>query len=288
MQPLIESNEILNNAAVLRERSKQNGYLFFRGLLDADLILNLRRQFVEILARHGWLDAGTQPMEAISGRSGPIEGVKDYWPAFDDFQKLEDFHTLAHAPALFEMFERLFGEPVLVQPRNIGRIMFPPSPVTPPHQDFLYVRGTEETWTAWIALGDVPLDLGGLAVLPGSHTRGLLPTKPMRGAGGRGIELIDQEPGWSTTEYHVGDVVIFHSMTIHRGQPNLTGKRIRLSCDYRYQAVSQPVAPNALSPHHGRTTWEDIYSGWKSTRYQYYWKQLPLNIVKPKDPAWQY
>ena len=31
-------------------------------------------------------------------------------------------------------------------------------------------------------------------------------------------------------------------------------------------------------------TWEQIYAGWQSTKYQNYWKSLPLNIVKPDAP----
>ncbi len=288
VQTLLASNDILNNATAFRERAKRDGYLLFRGLLDPDAILNVRRQFIEILARHGWLDAGTPPMEAISGHEGPVEGVKDYWPVFDDFQKLEDFHALAHAPALVEMYAQLFGEPLLVHPRNIGRIMFPPTPVTPPHQDHLPIRGTLDTWTAWIPQGDVSAELGGLAVLPASHLKGIYPTKPMRGAGGRGIELVEHDPAWATTEFRVGDVLTFHSLTVHRGQPNHTPNRIRLSCDYRYQAVSQPVAPGSLLPHMTRTSWDEIYRGWKSTRYQHYWEKLPLTIVKPEGPVQQY
>jgi hypothetical protein len=43
--------------------------------------------------------------------------------------------------------------------------------------------------------------------------------------------------------------------------------------------VSSPVHPSSLLPHHGQLTWEDIYAGWKSKRYQYYWRSLPVNVA---------
>src|SRR5690606_355038 len=136
------------------------------------------------------------------------EGQPDYWPAFERFQRMPRFHALAHSPALVQVLERLFGETVLVHPRNIGRIIFPDAAPTPPHQDFLHIRGTPDTWTAWLPLGDAPREVGGLALLPGSHTQGLLPSRAMPGAGGSGVD-VPENAGWQTTDYRPGDAVLF-------------------------------------------------------------------------------
>ena len=71
-------------------------------------------------------------------------------------------------------------------------------------------------------------------------------------------------------------------ITIHAARPNITENRLRISVDYRYQGVSQPVVPDSLEPHYGRLTWEDIYTDWTSD-LPYYWRDLPLTYAD-SDP----
>ena len=40
---------------------------------------------------------------------------------------------------------------------------------TPIHQDFVHFQGHHDNLTCWTPVGDCPRDLGGLAVLRGSH-----------------------------------------------------------------------------------------------------------------------
>lgn len=281
MQPFLESNDVFDNTLELCHRAKHDGYLFFRNLVDKEAILEVRRHFAEILKKHGWLDEGTELMDAITTKSPKREGMEEYWPVLDDFQRLESFHSLAHAPKILAVLEKILGEPALVHPRNIGRIIFPNNTLytTPPHQDYVHIQGTPEVWTAWIPLGDCPRQLGGLAVLSGSHKHGILPVKRMLGAGGVGVDTESIGREWVYGELCLGDVILFHSHTVHKGVENNSPNRIRLSVDYRYQGISQPITEGSLLPHFNRLKWEDIYKGWKSKKYQYYWKHLPLNMA---------
>ena len=133
--------------------------------------------------------------------------------------------------------------------------------------------------TAWIPLGDCPKTLGSLAVLAGSHHGGVYPVHPATGAGGLGIDTEELPYRWAASDFEAGDVVFFHSHTVHKGLPNLSRDRLRLSVDYRYQPASQPVVQSSLEPHYGQLQWDEIYRNWKSDRYQYYWKDLPLQMV---------
>lgn len=283
MNPFLESNEVFDDTAELRRRAKRDGYLFFRHIVDEDAIFEVRRHFVEIIKKHGWLDTGTEPMDAISTQPARMEGMGEFWPVLDDFQSLESFHSLAHAPKILNVLEKVLGEPVLVHPRNIGRIIFPNNTLytTPPHQDYVHIQGTPDVWTAWIPLGDCPKELGGLTVLSGSHKYGLLAVQRMLGAGGVGVDTDTEAIGekWVYTEFLIGDLLLFHSHTVHRGVENSSKNRIRLSVDYRYQGVSQPITEGSLLPHFNRLKWDEIYKGWSSDRYQYYWKKLNLNLV---------
>ena len=125
IEPFFVSNELLDQPEKLRERAQQDGYLFFRGLIDADSIYELRRDFLEICHRHGWAQGGEALMDGIRIGGPFMEGDDGYWPVLDEFQCLESFHVFAHHPAILDVCDKLFGEKTLVHPRNIGRIMFP-------------------------------------------------------------------------------------------------------------------------------------------------------------------
>jgi len=283
-EPFVVSNALLDDADKLREQAQQDGYLYFRGLIDAESIYSLRQDFLEICYRHGWAQGGEALLKGIRTGGPFMEGDEGYWPVLDEFQRLESFHAFAHHPAILNVCDTLFGEKTLVHPRNIGRIMFPENTkyTTPAHQDYIHIRGTEETYTGWIPLGACSKELGGLSVLAGSHRGGVYPVKPAHGAGGLGIDTAPLETDglrWVGGDYEVGDALFFHSHTVHKAQPNQSPDRIRLSVDYRYQGSSKPVTESSLLPHFNRMSWDEIYKGWTSAKYQYYWNAFDLNRV---------
>jgi hypothetical protein len=202
--------------------------------------------------------------------------------AYDEIQCLEAFHALAHQPPLLGLLRRVFGEDVLVHPRNIARVMFPQNNQfkTPAHQDYVHIQGTETVYTAWIPLGDCPRSLGGLEVLAGSHRLGVQPVHAAPGAGGLGIATEELGLAWAGGDFRAGDVLLFHSLCIHRGRDNHTPDRVRLSVDYRYQPASQPVTTHSLLPHFNRLPWEEIYRGWQDSALQYYWQRFPLRMAE--------
>ena len=284
IEPFNVSNELLDEPGKLQEQARQDGYLFFRGLIDADAIYNLRQDFLGICHRHGWAQGGEALMDGIRTGGPYMEGDDGYWPVLDEFQSLESFHAFAHHPVILDTLDKLFGEKTLVHPRNIGRIMFPENTkyTTPAHQDFIHIRGTEETYTGWIPLGACPKDMGGLLVLAGSHRGGIYPVKPALGAGGLGIDTAPMEADglyWVAGDFEIGDALFFHSHAVHKALPNQSPDRIRFSVDYRYQGGSKPVTEGSLLPHFNRMGWDEIYTDWKSTQYQYYWNTFNLNRV---------
>ncbi len=283
MEPFLDSTDIAEDSDSLRERAARDGYLFFRGLLPEKALREARRQILEICARHGFIAPGTHVDEGIAAPGVKWrEGDPPYMAMYDEVQKLEAFHALAHEPALLGVLRRLFGEDVLVHPRNIARVMFPQNNefTTPAHQDFVHIQGTEETYTAWFPLSNCPRELGGLEVLPGSHRHGVLPPKRAKGAGGLGVDTDDLGLEWTGGDFRCGDVLLFQSLCVHRGANNQTPDRIRVSVDFRYQGVSQPVVPSSLEPHFGRLSWDEIYQGWTRADLQYYWQRFDLRTAE--------
>jgi len=282
-----DATPLLTDATALRQRAAEDGCLFFSGLLPAEPLLALRRQVLEVAARHDFLDSAADLEE---GRAKPgfaiFESADPAWrDYYNDILRLRDFHALALHPAIIGPLERVFGETVLAHSRNICRTIFPTNETmtTPPHQNFHHIGGTEETWTVWFPLSDCPAELGGLAVLPGSHRNGLLETREAYGAGGTGVD-VDDNAAWRWNEMKCGDVIMLQSLTVHQGVDNTSGDRIRNSVDFRYQPQSHPVRAVSFEPHMGCITWDEIYEGWPDGEdpVKGYWEQAPLDFANAK------
>lgn len=269
---------------ILRQRAAEDGCLVVPGLLPADAVRAARHDAATVCARHGLLDPG-RPMDEAMVRPGLGRFVEDgssaAWKSFyNDLQRLRSLHALNQHPTLLAFCSCVFGEPAFAHPRMIARALLPGSAAdtTPPHQDHFYIGGTIETWTAWIPLGDCDDELGGLALAPGTHRKGLLPVHQARGAGGRacGAEGLD----WVARPLAAGDVLLLHSLCIHQGRDNRSPDRMRLSVDCRFQPVSHPVGQPSLEVHMGRMSWDEVYRDWPTDDpLRYYWRDLPLTVV---------
>lgn len=283
VEPLEDVTSLLGDEVALRKKASEEGLLFFRGLLDADKVQALRSQILGLCNAHGWILEGTDPEDGTADPNSAVVESKDpRWRDFyKDLQRLRDFHALALDHAIIAALEKLFGEQVLPHPRNICRVVFPDTAAhsTPPHQDNLYIGGSEQTWTAWIPCGDVPVHLGGLAVAKGTHKQGKLEDKAGVGAGGRQVDVMD-DAVWVGGDYACGDVIFLHSLTVHQGRDNLSD-RLRLSCDFRYQPRSDRVRSDSLEAHLGVLSWEDLYAGWADDDpVKYYWKEWDLDVFE--------
>ena len=172
-QPFVVANDARDDAEALRALVEQHSYLFFRGLMDADVIRQVRHDVLALCHDAGWLDPHSPLDEGVwSGTVAYVEGEPPYMEVYRQVLKLPCFQQLPHHPVFLDIAEKILGGPVLVHPRRIGRITFPAMgkvTATPPHQDWHFIRGTTQTYTMWLPLGDCPPALGGLAILAGSH-----------------------------------------------------------------------------------------------------------------------
>lgn len=280
----LDSTPLLKDPQALRERAAQDGYLYFKKLVDPKAILNVRRQVLETAKKHGWLDESAPLMDGIAKKGVCfVESMHPEWiPYYNDILRIRDFHALALNPAIIGMYEKLFGETCVAHSRNICRTIFPQNTVftTPAHQDFVHIKGTRDTWTMWIPGGDCPSQLGGLAIAPGTHKLGELKTHAAYGAGGAGVE-VSSDNKWVLGDLECGDVLTFHSLTVHQGRDNLTPDRLRISFDFRYQPLSHPIMRSSMLPHMGREQWDAIYEKWPANdSMRYYWKKWNLNYVQ--------
>ena len=279
MKPFVDSTDVMNNGPELATRMERDGYLFIRGLLPVDVIENLRRQLLQIAKEGGWTKAGTHLEDAVAELNGfCLEPEPKYNRVYHRMYKLPDFHAIQHHPRLLGLFERMLDAPAMPHPRIIGRTIFPQREAytTPPHQDFIPIQGTPETYTAWFPMTDLPPEMGGLQIASGSHRHGVYDFVPSLGAGA--MEVTDPLDGtWVNSPFKQSDVLIFHSMAVHKGVP-CTGDRLRMSMDARFQRIRDPIAPDSLRPHIKPVTWEAVYTDWGAGGLQYYWRKWKLQL----------
>ena len=287
MKPFLDSTDVADDADALQARAAGDGYVFIRGLLSADAVEALRRSLIAIAREDGWVAAdapGGEPIAELD--SFCLEPEPKYMKTMCRMYRLEAMHAIKHDDRLTGVIERVLGGPAVAHPRIIPRAIFPQQDAytTPPHQDFVPIQGTVDTYTAWMPLSDLPPDMGGLQLAAGSHQGAVYDFVPDLGAGGMRITA-DFGDRWSYNPMQQGDVLIFHSLMVHQGVPNRSD-RLRFSLDARYTRLSEPITPECTQPHTTpEMTWEHVYEDWPDTELKYYWKKLNLNF-KEMDPIY--
>ena len=286
--PMRSSNELLGDSDALRARLADESYLYFEQVLPVDKLLAVRERITGVLAEAGWIAGGDEQLDARAIRTPVREGEEDFWPALHGVQKLQAFHEFAHEPALVDVMRQVLGPSAFPHPLKISRLIFPEFEAisTPPHQDFPNNQGSTNLTATWIPVGDVPAQLGGVAVLRGSHKWGLLPLETHLGAGNRCAQLpleMLEECRWVTTDYAIGDVLVFPALAVHAARHNLSPNAMRISIDFRWQLEGEPLTEGCLAPHFGSLDWDDIYADWDSEELQYYWRDLDYEVVPFED-----
>jgi hypothetical protein len=246
VRELSDSTALAADPAGLRARLADEGYVFVRGLLPADAVAAARRGVVARLARGGWTD-GSAPPGRERGAVSVREALAD--PAFRAALVSPDLNRLPYLPPFRRMIRSLLGAEAFSYPVKVLRAVYPERPPAITlgryvHQDYQN-SVVQDMLTTWVPLMDIPADVGGLAVLPGSNLGP--PVRP---------RLLGQdERGWVTADYRPGDVLIFHCMTAHR--PCRIGPR---TCGCR------PTAGGSVrtSPRPPRWCSARLASGWAS------------------------
>lgn len=276
-----DSSALLDDPERLVGRFERDGYVLLRGVVDRDLLLEVRRGVTEVLRSHGWLDPAHDPMSAVP-QAGPFgEGEEQYLEVYDDIQRLECFHAVPHHESVRRCMTALMGDTAFPHPLAIARLMFPDNTewTTPQHQDYPNNQGTTELYACWMPLSDCSPADGNLSILRSSHVYGVAPLRGALGAGNRKAELGPQYDGldWVGGDVGLGDMLVFHSLTVHRSLPN-EGRAMRLSVDYRFQREGDALTEGCLKPHFQRLSWDDIYAGWERDDLKYYWRNKDYTV----------
>lgn len=242
-----DANELITNPEALRGRMAEDGYLLIRGLHAKHKVREVLHMMTGNLASNEVLDPRFPPEQCHvkAGARGAFLGGNRA------MTRSRPFLDLVESPEIMRFFANYFSSDVLTFDYKWLRLVGP-GDFTGAHYDVVYMgRGTPNLLTCWTPITDVEYDRGPLAVLVGgNHEDRLVPTygqmdvdrDHVTGAFSNDpIEMVNLFGGqWKTTEYKMGDVVIFGMHTLH-GALNNVSDRFRISTDCRYQRASEPV-----------------------------------------------
>jgi 1-deoxypentalenic acid 11beta-hydroxylase len=237
--PFRVANEYLDDCKRLNSLFEEEGYLFFRSVLNSEEILKVKQDLIHVLQRQGVVKAGAS--EALWTGVG-LEKVDEL-----ELYALPSYSELLESRQMVQIVEKILGEPVFMFKSHTIRYALPndSAHATPAHQDRFFIRINQRFRTLWIPLMDIDEQLGGLALGGGSHKRGLLDhveqesvySYVFRDRKQLGVALESLPQPWLTTDYHPGDLLIFHNLMVHWALPN-QGERVRLSLDNRFQPIT--------------------------------------------------
>jgi ectoine hydroxylase-related dioxygenase (phytanoyl-CoA dioxygenase family) len=256
-----------DDLAALRARYDADGYLWLRSLLPRPAVLEFRRHVFAQFAEFGLLAAGSDP---VAGRASDRPSDAASRSRMMELVRSAAFESFCLMPELWRFIDRLTAGMSTLHKRKILRFTRPGDPAaTGAHYDLIYLRaGTDRLVTAWIPIGDVPVRMGGLLYLEGSHRLGRtmeaefarrnaeLSPEERISAYNRNMtetgwiskdlpEMADRfGTRWLAADYAAGDVVLHSPYMIHAATRNDDPDGImRLSADIRFHDVRDEADP---------------------------------------------
>lgn len=232
---LPDSTPLIDRPDELQARWERDGVLYFRQVVDPEAIAAVRNAYIARLQELDLVPEGaTEPLWTGVNK---VDGKRA--------RKIDDqvWQQLVHHPSFDRPIRAFLGKEPAWVPIVVHRSA-PPSGQSVSdifqgrHQDGVFNFGIEFI-ICWVPLMDIDEQLGGLAVVPGSHKRSYydyaeneIPNQASSIAPGRIADEL-----WRRPDYKVGDILMLHGMTAHAGLPNMSD-RFRLSIDARF--VPQP------------------------------------------------
>ncbi len=266
--PLRASADALDDFSELRRRFEADGYLYLPGLLDRDMLLAARRRMLEDLARMDFVDPGFPLIDGVARQEVAVSALSMQGLVKNN----EPLRNALFSGAMIGFYERFLDGPVRHLDFTWCRVKTSGTETaTSPHYDIVFMgRGTRNLYTSWTPLGDIPKQMGGLMILENSHRQ-----EEIKASYGRiDVDIYctnapdaaeiesgqkrwhhadtgqyakdavavgrDLKSRWLTTDYQLGDLLVFGMYTMHASMDNHTN-RVRLSTDTRYQLASEPV-----------------------------------------------
>lgn len=175
----------------LRHRYETNGYVFLKGLLPREDVLKAREEYFTLLSPTGVLKAGTSPVQGVfdseknrrdypgigsggeesNGRPGNGSATAEQFVDLAIQAHTEPWYknVFCQHPVLKDFIARFtsWGQKTVAVRRTLIRNNTPGNTAIGVHYDQLFLRHGEDdsAVTAWVPIGDVTIQGGGLIYL---------------------------------------------------------------------------------------------------------------------------
>jgi ectoine hydroxylase-related dioxygenase (phytanoyl-CoA dioxygenase family) len=250
----------------LRRRYRQQGYIWLKGILPRQKVLDFRRRFFESVLETGLIDLNFDVEEGIYSGGGEDRAAINR--ALMTFVRSAAFESFCLMEDIWRFYDQFLEGASYLHKRKIVRHNRPfDKNTTGAHYDLIYLRGgTNRLCTSWIPAGDIPVEMGGLIYLEDSDAWGrrmeaeyqekseYLPPEERVSAYNRHMDntgwmtkdlpSLAERVGtrWLVADYEAGDMVVHSPYMIHAATVNTSRDgRIRLSTDIRYQRVQDEI-----------------------------------------------
>jgi len=261
---LVDSSALIGDGPALRKCLEKHGYLLLRGVVAHGIALSARREVLARLAEAGEVDL---PGETFSGASRRGEMAPDGGQFLQSVCEGPHLRGATGDDRLAKVISAAFGEPARGHDYIFLRVAIP-GRGTGVHCDYpFFTRATERVLTCWLCLSDLAFEQGALYVVEGSH-RWEAHIAEMRGFdleranGARQATLSDDIVRFAeahgarllTAQFNAGDILLFSMNVIHGSfDHRAEDLPVRVSCDVRWQPLSEPFDPRYMAPGLGGT-----------------------------------
>ena len=234
----------------------ENGFLLLPGLVERDTLARLEARFVELASGATAMPARLVVMRDVMIAKGavvpatPLHAVNKIL----SFENDEALFAYALHAELLSWVRALIGPDLVTLSTNVFNKPPGVDGRHPLHQDLRYfaLRPGDGILATWTAMSPMRRGNGCLAVVPGSHKRGLLPHATPGweyvNDGFFAAERVDVDERVHL-EMEPGDTLLFHPLLLHgSGRNRSSDFRRAISAHYASTACKRPAGARKRAP----------------------------------------
>lgn len=235
-------NNLLGDQAALDRAWEEDGYWFFKSVLDTEAVAKLRGIYVSELDDLGVIDKDRVSEHNVYYNGKSLDGFPY---RMEPLMKRSPWREFVETPTISDFFSTLLSDDPFWVPIVEYRAT-PPVSAKPPsrfdgvHQDGPYSPGIPFR-ICWIPLATIDDEIGGLCFAEGMTEK--INRHPL--VNGSNVFIPPKSiptDRWRKGHYEAGDVLLLNPWTPHSGLKNFSG-RFRLSMDHRLMATKKDPCP---------------------------------------------
>lgn len=210
---------------LIKQEFDLHGYVFIPQFLNIDEVEELRREVERYIEDVVPQIPSTDVYFEVKGQPDTIKQLLRM-SQYDSY-----FEKLIFSDHFVKLAELLLGSTVIGKNMQWFNKPTGVSQATPPHQDgYYFMLEPNEAITMWLALDEVTEENGCVRYVSGSHRRGMRTHEKTdmlgfsQGIPDFGVEDRNNEVA---VPAHPGDLLVHHSLLIHRAEANMSARKRR-------------------------------------------------------------